>query len=117
MDTYEFQLNEEDLPLMVEIAKTILVSNIAIKNFQMIHSPNHKLRKMMSHSINNSKDGLKRIDEIENPESINTIIEREVGEKNWVTFIEVLTAFSGVLSDDKFYKFDKDITIAKGKGA
>ena len=110
-----FELTWEDLRDMKKICKAILETNIALKTFQNRHADTEEHLNMGKLSIANSKKALTMLDNIENCESINDVIRRGVGDRNWALFVMVLGAFSGSLSDPKFYEFDKQVTKDKRK--
>ena len=116
-ETQTFELTWEDLQDLKKICKAILETNIAVKRFQSKHADTKQHRKMSLESIENSKKGLELVDTIENGEAINDIIRRGAGDMKWAIFVNVLSAFSGSLSDPKFYEFDKWISEDKKKGS
>lgn len=109
------ELNWLDLEDMKEMCRTILEINIAVKRFQLRHTDKEEYRDMMNQSILNSKQALNKLNKIENVETINMIIMKCIGGNNWVTFIEVLGGFSGLLSDDRLYKTDQLFSREKAK--
>lgn len=111
----EARLTWLDLDDMKEMCKAILETNIAVKRFQLRHIQNEAHRDMMNQSILNSQQGLKRLNDIENIETLNAIIMRCVGQNNWVIFVKVLGGFSGSLNDDNLYKTDKQFSDEKRK--
>lgn len=115
-DIEMFRLTWEDLQGFKEICKAILNTNIAVKKFQLRHAQQDKYVKMQQESIDNSIEGLKLVDTIENAESINGIVREAVGDSNWANFVSVLSIFSGTLCDPDFYDYDKRGTEAKKKG-
>lgn len=110
-----FNLTWEDLHDLKSICKEVLELNIAVKTFQGKHTSKEQFKKMSQESIENSKKGLILLDNIENGETINDLIRRGVGDREWAFFISVLSVFSGSLADPKFYEFDKKITADKKK--
>ena len=106
---YHNELGDTDLPMLKEVCRKVLELNIALKEFSLKKAPNSTARNMCESSIANSKNGLKKIEEIENCETINDIIQR-LGVKEWQLFCSILGVFSGTLNDDKFYEFDKEVS-------
>ena len=108
---HEVQLNNfMDLEKMKEICKCILKTNIAVKTFQKRFIQNIELENIEQKNIFDAKQGINRIDEIENVNSINMIIMKVCGQKDWFSFVKVITCFSTILNDDDFYKADKRVT-------
>lgn len=116
MQKSKCELTMEDLSFMKEMCRTILNCNIAVKEFQLQHCENETQEKWTVESLTNSKNALKVIDTIENPECINEIIMRQVGVERWQYFVQVLGVFSGSLADQSFYDWDKHITEYKKSG-
>lgn len=104
-----------DLPKLREIFEKMLELNIAIKSFQSSKSNDDLYVEMMQTSIYNSKQGLKRIKEVENVESLNSL-QWNMGIENWSIMVGILSMVSGSLNDDNFYEMDKKFTKEKKVG-
>ena len=113
MEQSVIELSWEDLRDMKKICKSILETNIALKQFQNRHADTEEHLNMGKLSIENSKKALLMLNDIQNCESINDIIRRGCGDRQWAVFVMVLGVFSGSLSDPKFYEFDKQVTKDK----
>lgn len=111
--TERVQLSWLDLEDLKEVCRKILETNIAVNSFQSKHTMNDEQKNIMQQSIYSAQQGLKKLEDVENVESINAIVMGAVGEKNWSCFTWVLSVVSGSLNDPSFYNFDKSITKDK----
>lgn len=109
------ELSWVHLEPMKEIFVKALELNIALQSFNANVVNDTNQEEMMQRSIYNSQKGLKKINDIENIESLNSII-LNIGQENWGVITIALHCISGTLGEDRFYEYDKEISAQKRVG-
>ena len=113
------QLSWLHLPAMKEMARKMVEANISLLEFNLqVYKEDEQAIDEMQRQLFTSQKALKRIEEIENVETLNYLMVGIIGVKRWLNLSYTLFLMSSALASDECYKADKEQSArnVKSKG-